>query len=142
MSDPFNLARFAVAQEPAYTRVLAELAAGKKHSHWIWYIFPQLRTLGHSETARHFGIASRAEAQAYLAHPVLGTRLLECTGLMLAVADKPLSHILPFPDDLKFISSMTLFEAVAVDSSPFAAAIDRYAAGRRDPATLAATCFS
>ena len=134
--DPFDLQRFVDAQEPAYARVCRELAAGQKQSHWIWYIFPQLRALGRSSTAVRFGIGSRAEAVAYLTHPMLGSRLIECVRLMLAARDRTLSEIMPFPDDLKFISSMTLFEAVAVDPVLFAEALVRFADGKRDATTL------
>ena len=137
MSDPFQLARFVDAQAPVYARVIAELAAGQKRSHWIWYIFPQLRGLGRSETARLFGIASRAEASAYLVHPILGPRLLECTALMCGIENRSLAEIMPFPDDVKFISSMTLFVAVTETPALFLGALDRFAAGRQDRATLA-----
>jgi len=134
--DPFDLQRFVAAQEPVYAQVYRELAAGQKQSHWIWFIFPQLKSLGRSATALRFGIASRAEAAAYLAHPVLGPRLVACVELMLAVPDRTLSEIMPYPDDLKFISSMTLFEALAAKPQIFARALERFAVGVRDRATL------
>lgn len=119
-----------------YDRVLAELRTGHKASHWIWFIFPQLSALGRSVTAKHYGISGADEARAYLAHRVLGPRLAECVRLMLAIPDKRLAEIMAFPDDLKFISSMTLFGAVAADPSIFDATLARYADGRRDQATL------
>ena len=139
-SDPFDLQRFVDAQAPVYDRVCRELRAGSKQSHWIWYIFPHLKSLGRSATAITYGIADADEARAYLAHPVLGPRLVECTNLMLAVDGKPLSQIMPFPDDLKFISSMTLFAEVAPDPALFLAALAKYANGQRDAATLDLLC--
>ena len=136
MAEPFDLQRFADAQVPVYEQVCRELAAGEKRSHWIWFVFPQLRGLGHSHTAIKFGIASRAEAVAYLAHPVLGARFRECVRLILAVEGRTLEEIMAFPDDLKFISSMTLFAEVADDPALFLAAIEKYAAGVPDAATL------
>ena len=137
-SDPHDLERFVAAQAPVWQRVMAELAGARKQSHWMWFVFPQLRGLGRSETAQRYGIASRAEAAAYLAHPVLGPRLVEATRAMLA-ADRSLSAfaILGSPDDVKFCSSMTLFAAVASVGSPFAEALDRYCGGVHDAATVA-----
>jgi uncharacterized protein (DUF1810 family) len=134
--DPFDLARFVAAQAPTYAGVLAELAAGRKRTHWIWYIFPQLRGLGRSDTARRYGLSGRAEAEAYLAHPVLGPRLRACTQLMLDIEGRSLTAIMAFPDDLKFISCMTLFGACAADPAPFHAALAKYAGGQPDTATL------
>jgi uncharacterized protein (DUF1810 family) len=135
--DPHDLRRFVEAQAAVYAQVRAELAAAKKRSHWMWFVFPQLRGLGRSAMAERYGIGSRAEAAAYLDHPLLGARLLECTGLMQAApADASALAILGAPDDLKFRSSMTLFEAVARSPAPFAAALERFFAGRRDAATL------
>src|SRR5450432_848167 len=107
--DPHDLQRFVVAQAPVYAEVRAELARGRKASHWMWFVFPQLKALGRSATALHYGIGSRAEALAYLAHPLLGARLVESTELMLASSGKSAFEILGTPDDLKFRSSMTLF---------------------------------
>ncbi len=136
-NDPHDLRRFVEAQAPVYPRARAELAAGRKESHWMWFVFPKLRGLGRSAMAQRYGIASRAEARAYLAHPVLGARLLECTSLMLATQHSTNAHaILGSPDDLKFRSSMTLFAAVAAPPAPFATALARYFDGRPDPATL------
>jgi uncharacterized protein (DUF1810 family) len=135
--DPHDLQRFVVAQAAVYAEVRAELARGKKSSHWMWFIFPQLRALGRSAAALRYGIGSRAEARAYLAHPLLGARLVECTELMLATAGKSALEILGAPDDLKFRSSMTLFAALSAPGSRFAAALDRYCEGRPDATTLA-----
>jgi uncharacterized protein (DUF1810 family) len=134
--DSYALERFVVAQASMYERVVSELRAGTKRSHWIWFIFPQLRGLGRSPTAHTYGIASASEARAFLAHPVLGPRLIECVDLMLQNAAKPLSTIMPFPDDLKFVSSMTLFASVAADPQPFQAALHAFNAGKPDAATL------
>lgn len=131
----FDLERFVVAQAPVYERVRAELAAGAKASHWIWFIFPQLRGLGRSAMAEHFGLADRAEAEAYLAHPVLGARLRECTRLVLEVRNKTLHEIFGSPDDLKFHSSMTLFAAVAPEETLFRQALDRCFDSRPDTLT-------
>jgi uncharacterized protein (DUF1810 family) len=131
----FDLERFVAAQAPVYERARAELAAGAKVSHWMWFIFPQLRGLGRSAMAEHFGLASRAEAEAYLAHPVLGARLRECTRLMLDVRNKTVHEIFGTPDDLKFHSSMTLFAAVAPEEPLFRQALDRYFGNRPDTLT-------
>ena len=135
MTSTFDLERFVVAQAPVYERVRAELAAGAKASHWMWFIFPQLRGLGRSAMAEHFGLAGRAEAKAYLAHPLLGARLRDCTRLVLDVNNKTAHEIFGTPDDLKFHSSMTLFAAVAPEEDIFSRALDRYFGGQRDSAT-------
>jgi uncharacterized protein (DUF1810 family) len=146
-ADPHDLHRFVEAQADVYPQARDELAAGRKRSHWMWFVFPQLRGLGQSAMAHRYGIASRAEAVAYLDHPLLGARLVECTGLMLAASHHATANeTLGSPDDLKFHSSMTLFGVVAAESarfagvasanSPFAAALERFFAGRADPATL------
>jgi uncharacterized protein (DUF1810 family) len=135
MTDPFDLHRFVQAQEAVYSRVVRELAQGRKQSHWMWFIFPQMAGLGFSAMSQRYAIASRAEAKAYLAHPLLGPRLVECTGLVLAVTGKTINAILGAPDDAKFRSSMTLFAAVS-DNAMFEEALARYFAGGRDPATL------
>jgi uncharacterized protein (DUF1810 family) len=137
MTDPFNLQRFVDAQEPVYQQVLAELRAGSKRSHWMWFVFPQIAGLGRSETARHFAIASRAEAAAYLAHPVLGARLRECCRLVTLVERRSARQIFGSPDDMKFRSSLTLFAAVAPDDAIFAAALRKYFGGEADTQTLA-----
>jgi uncharacterized protein (DUF1810 family) len=137
MDDPYNLRRFVEAQEPVYAQVCSELQQGRKASHWMWFIFPQIRGLGSSETARHFAIANRQEATAYAAHPVLGMRLRECTGLVLQVDDKSVEQIFGYPDNLKFHSSMTLFAGTAEDNQVFLDALKRYFSGALDPQTLA-----
>ena len=135
--DPHDLERFVAAQRDVYPHVVAELARGRKASHWMWFVFPQLKALGRSATALRYGLASADEARAYLAHPVLGARLVECTRLMLAVADRSAHEILGSPDDLKFRSSMTLCAAVGADRPEFVAALARFYAGAPDAATLA-----
>jgi uncharacterized protein (DUF1810 family) len=135
MTDPFDLQRFLDAQTPIYARVLAELRRGQKQSHWMWFIFPQLAGLGHSAMARRFAIASREEAVAYLGHAVLGVRLKECTALVKTIEGRTARKILGSPDDLKFQSSMTLFNAVSSDPG-FSAAIAKFYGGRPDQRTL------
>ena len=141
MTDPHDLQRFIDAQAPVHDQVLAELRAGRKRTHWMWFVFPQLRGLGHSAMAERYGIASLDEARAYLEHPLLGPRLIECTTLVTAVRDRSLNAILGSPDDLKFVSSMTLFARVAAGpASPitvFDTALAVHCDGRRDPRTLA-----
>jgi uncharacterized protein (DUF1810 family) len=136
MDDPHGLQRFLDAQQPVHASVVAELSRGAKSSHWMWFVFPQLKGLGRTRTAQHYGIASLDEAKAYWRHPVLGTRLKECTALMLAVHGKTALQVLGAPDDLKFRSSMTLFEQAAPDEPVFAQALERYFGGERDPRTL------
>lgn len=136
-SDPFHLQRFRDAQAPVMERVEAELAGGRKRSHWMWFVFPQLRALGRSETALFYGIGSLEEARAYLADPLLGPRLRRVTELAIAAEAPSLTALFGTPDDLKFRSSMTLF-AVA-DGTPrnlFARALERWCSGERDEATL------
>lgn len=135
MTDPFDLDRFVRAQDPVYRDVLGELARGRKQSHWMWFVFPQIAGLGFSAMSQRYAIGSRAEARAYLAHPVLGARLIECTGLVLAAQGRSINAILGAPDDAKFRSSMTLFGAVS-DQPIFGAALARNFAGERDAATL------
>jgi uncharacterized protein (DUF1810 family) len=135
MSDPFDLERFVAAQAQVYSRVAAELSDGRKRSHWMWFIFPQIEGLGSSATAQSFAIRSRAEAAAYLAHGILGPRLVECTRLVLAVKNRTIHDILGSPDDLKFRSSMTLFGAVS-GNPVFGQAISVYYGGAGDKATL------
>jgi uncharacterized protein (DUF1810 family) len=136
MSDLYNLQRFVQAQEPVIDQVRAELRAGRKQSHWMWFVFPQLQGLGSSPMAEKYGIASREEAAAYLAHPVLGPRLRECTDLVNAVQDTPLERILGYPDNLKFRSSVTLFSAVTSENDPFRTALDKYFNGEPDRITV------
>ena len=135
--DPFDLQRFVAAQAPVYERVQAELRNGRKHSHWMWFIFPQIAGLGHSAMAQRYAISSLAEAEAYLRHPVLGARLRECTRLVVAVDGKSAHEILGSPDDMKFHSCMTLFTRVAREEEMFNAALEKYFDGRDDALTLA-----
>jgi uncharacterized protein (DUF1810 family) len=130
-----DLSRFVEAQHSIYPRVVAELAAGRKESHWMWFIFPQITGLGFSAMAQRYAIGSRAEAVAYLNHPLLGLRLIECTRLVLDITGKTIQSIFNSPDDIKFRSSMTLFDAVSGDSI-FGQAIEKYYAGEKDQATL------
>lgn len=135
--DPFDLQRFVEAQAPVYERVRAELRNGRKHSHWMWYVFPQIAGLGHSAMAQRYAISSLDEAKAYLAHPVLGRRLRECTRLMVQVDGKSAYEILGSPDDMKFRSCMTLFARAAPQDEIFGAALDKYFDGGVDASTLA-----
>jgi uncharacterized protein (DUF1810 family) len=134
--EPFDLTRFVTAQEGVYKRACRELRAGCKQSHWMWFMFPQMRGLGVSAMAQHFGIRSLAEAQAYLAHPLLGPRLEEATRLALGHASTPLRQIFGSPDDLKFRSCLTLFAEVAGPDSVYAEALERMCGGVADPTTL------
>jgi len=127
---------FVAAQDPIYASVLAELRAGQKATHWMWFIFPQLRALGRSATALRFGIADLDEARAYLAHPVLGPRLRECTEAVNRVSGRTAHEIFGSPDDMKFRSSMTLFAHAADDPAPFRRALERYYDGLEDPVTV------
>jgi uncharacterized protein (DUF1810 family) len=135
-SDPHDLERFVEAQNPVIEQVKQELRAGRKRTHWMWYVFPQIAGLGRSEMSRRYAISSREEATAYLAHPTLGPRLHECTAIVNGVEDRSANDIFGSPDDLKFRSSMTLFDAVADGPTPFATALDRYYDGEPDPKTL------
>ena len=133
-SDHYNLSRFVAAQNPVFSEVCAELAAGHKQSHWMWFIFPQLRGLGTSPMAQRFAIGSLAEARAYLAHPLLGERLRTCTQLVNGVEDRTAQAIFGYPDYLKFRSSMTLFaSATAGAGEPFDAALAKSSRVRRIP---------
>ena len=136
MADPSGLGRFVRAQDPVLDRVRRELADGRKRSHWMWFVFPQLRGLGRSATALRYGIGSLAEAKAYLAHPVLGPRLVECTGLINRVEGRSAHQILGSPDDLKFHSSMTLFASADPEAPAFREALDKYFAGALDAPTV------
>ena len=133
--DPYNLRRLQEAQSGVYARVCEELRAGEKRSHWMWFIFPQIRGLGRSPIAERFAIGSLEEARAYLEHAVLGARLRECTSIVNAVEGKSASEIFGFPDDLKFHSSMTLF-VKAGDGAEFRRAIEKYFGGKMDSGTL------
>jgi len=136
MENDFDLERFVQAQDPVYKTVVAELRDGRKRTHWMWFIFPQIAGLGSSEMSRKYAIRSADEAAAYLAHPVLGPRLRECAGLVAAIDDKAIEEIFDSPDDRKFHSSMTLFADVAPDEAVFQACLDKFFDGRADPATL------
>jgi uncharacterized protein (DUF1810 family) len=136
MDDPFELQRFVDAQDPVIDEVRGELRAGRKRSHWMWFVFPQLAALGRSSTARYYGIGSSAEALAYWQHPVLGPRLAHCTGLAVAVHGKSALQVFHTPDDLKFRSCMTLFRTVAPADALFQQALDRYFGGEGDGLTL------
>jgi len=133
-----HLDRFLPAQQPVWDQVLSELRAGRKRSHWMWFIFPQIRGLGHSDMARHYAIQSRAEAEAYLAHPVLGARLRQACQVLLDLGpDAPSVHtIFGSPDDLKLHSSMTLFAEVAEPGSCFEAVLQQYFEGAKDARPL------
>ncbi|MBS0260655.1 MAG: DUF1810 domain-containing protein [Planctomycetes bacterium] len=133
--DPFQLERFVAAQNTNYDEALAELQQGRKRTHWMWYIFPQFDGLGHSSTARYYAIKSLAEARAYLAHPILGPRLLECASAVLQVSGRTASEIFGFPDDLKLHSSATLFAAVSPADSVFSRLLQKYFKGSRDEKT-------
>jgi uncharacterized protein (DUF1810 family) len=133
--DP--LQRFVDAQEPVYPQVCAELAAGRKTTHWMWFIFPQHRELGRSATARYYGLASREEARAYWRHPVLGPRLKQCAELVLSVGGRTAQEIFGTPDELKLRSCMTLFADVAGEEPVFTRVLERYWGGRPDERTLA-----
>ena len=135
MPDPFDLARFVRAQDPVMAQVRRELGEGRKRSHWMWFVFPQLRGLGRSATAQHYGVDSLDEARAYLAHPVLGPRLVECAGLVNKVEGRSVHEIFGSPDDLKFRSSMTLFAQARPGASVFRDALDKHFGGEPDPLT-------
>ena len=136
MDDPFHLQRFVDAQDRVYDRALAELRAGAKRSHWIWFIFPQLSGLGSSSTAKLFGISSLEEARAFLAHPILGPRLRECARLVASIEDRSVDEVFGWPDNLKVRSSMTLFTRATDDNADFLAVLDKFYGGQQDPRTL------
>ena len=136
-NDPFELSRFVEAQDKVYDRVLAELKSGRKRTHWMWFVFPQIEGLGHSWTTRCYSIKSREEAREYLDHPLLGKRLRECCELILALEGLSVSRIFGYPDDLKLKSSMTLFASVAESGSVFTRVLEKYFQGIRDERTLA-----
>ena len=136
MTAEFDLARFIDAQEPVYGQVCAELRAGRKRSHWMWFIFPQIAGLGRSETAQYFAIESLDEAKAYLADSILGPRLRECADLTVAADGKSAVEIFGQIDAVKLASSMTLFSRAASDKAIFEAVLERYFGGEFDPLTL------
>ena len=134
--DPFHLQRFLDAQDPVYHQVRAELRDGRKTSHWMWFIFPQLRGLGSSPTADYYAISSQAEAEAYVKHPILGERIAECARLVNAVEGLTIDQIFGYPDNLKFRSSVTLFAAIFPENQVFKYALAKYFAGEPDRRTL------
>jgi uncharacterized protein (DUF1810 family) len=137
MNDPYNLNRFVIAQQPAYDQVLAELRGGRKQSHWMWFIFPQIKGLGHSDMAQRFAIDSLEQANAYLLHPLLGSRLRECSRLVADIQGRLIEEIFGYPDDMKFHSCMTLFSEASQDDEIFKQCLQKYFAGEKDPHTLA-----
>lgn len=136
MRDDFHLQRFVVAQNPIFDQVCAELRSGSKRTHWMWFIFPQIRGLGSSETAQYYAIESKREAVAYLDHPILGLRLRECAQLVLNVQGRSIDDIFGYPDNLKFHSSMTLFARATADNAVFLEALQKFFAGAFDRFTL------
>ena len=134
--DKYNLSRFLEAQMVTYEGAMLELARGRKESHWIWYIFPQIEGLGISDTAKLYSIKSLEEGRAYLEHPVLGPRLVEACEILLSLKEASMDEVMGFPDDLKLLSSMTLFEVVSDSNSIFTKMIEFYYEGRRDKASL------
>jgi len=137
ITDPYNLQRFIDAQRGSYQQAVMELTTGHKQSHWMWYIFPQIQGLGRSSMAQRYAISSLDEAKAYLDHPILGPRLGECTGRVIAVSNSTIEDILGHPDDLKFHSSMTLFAHAAADNQIFIGALKKYFRAEFDNATIA-----
>jgi uncharacterized protein (DUF1810 family) len=137
MTDPYDLQRFVAALDPVFDQVRSELRAGRKRSHWMWFVFPQIKGLGNSPMAQKYAISSRAEAEAYLDHPILRPRLRECTRLVTAVEGRSIGDILGYPDDLKFRSSITLFAHVTSDNKLFTDSVEKYFPEGFDPLTLA-----
>ena len=136
MSDPYNLQRFVNAQNPVCVQVCSELRQGQKVTHWMWFIFPQIKGLGSSPTAIEFAISSLQEAEAYVRHPILGPRLRECCRLVILVEGRSIHQIFGYPDDLKFRSSMTLFARTTHENQIFKDALQKYFAGEPDRLTL------
>ncbi len=136
VTDPHNLSRFVEAQTADYERALAEIKSGRKRSHWMWYIFPQFAGLGFSSTSRHYAIKSRAEATAYLNHPILGPRLMQCTEAALGVEGQSAHDVFGSPDDMKLRTSATLFAQVSPAGSVFHRLLDKYFQGQPDERTL------
>ncbi|WP_353146362.1 DUF1810 domain-containing protein [Pollutimonas bauzanensis] len=134
--DTYNLQRFIDAQDKVFHQACAELRSGKKRSHWMWFIFPQIEGLGHSDMARTFAISSLAEAKAYLDHPILGERLRECTRLVSTVQGRSIGQIFGYPDDMKFHSSMTLFSCADTDDQVFSGTLRKYFNSELDALTL------
>jgi uncharacterized protein (DUF1810 family) len=136
MTDPYHLQRFVDAQNPLFEQVCAELRQGRKVTHWMWFIFPQIKGLGSSPTAVEFAISSSQEAEAYVRHPVLGPRLRKCTRLVMLVEGRSINQIFGYPDDLKFHSSMTLFASTTGENQIFKDALQKYFGGEPDRLTL------
>lgn len=136
MEDSYDLQRILDAQQPVYAQACDELRQGRKLTHWMWFVFPQMEGLGHSAMAHRYALRSRGEADAYLRHPLLGARLRECTRLVNAVEGRSIGQIFGAPDDLKFHSSMTLFAWLGNDSAVFNEALRKYFGGRLDRRTL------
>ena len=136
MSDQYELKRFVEAQEGVYEQACAELRAGRKRSHWMWFVFPQIQGLGSSPTAVRYAISGMEEARAYLEHPVLGPRLRECAGIVVGVEGRSVEEIFGYPDDLKFHSSMTLFAKASEEAGVFGEALEKYFGGEMDQGTL------
>ena len=134
--DSYDLQRFVDAQDPVIETVKEELRSGRKRSHWIWFVFPQVAGLGESKAARRYAISSREEAEAYLTHPTLGPRLYECTAIVNAIEGRSATDVFGSPDDRKFQSSITLFDAVTDGQTPFGTALERYYDDAPDPKTL------
>ena len=139
MEDPHDLRRFVEAQENDYEHALSEIRSGRKRSHWMWYVFPQLAGLGMSATSQHYAVKSLAEAEAYLAHPVLGPRLIACAEAVLRIDGRSALEILGSPDDMKLRSCATLFAYVSPEGSVFHRVIDKYCDGQPDEKTLSLT---
>jgi uncharacterized protein (DUF1810 family) len=136
IADPYDLHRFVDAQNAVYDNVREELRQGRKRSHWMWFVFPQIRGLGMSEMSQRFAISCLGEAEAYLAHPILGARLRECTELVVQASGRAIEAILGHVDSLKFRSSMTLFAHITTAEDVFARALETFFAGEPDPLTL------
>jgi uncharacterized protein (DUF1810 family) len=136
MADPYNLLRFVEAQETDYLRAIAEIKSGEKRSHWMWYIFPQIDGLGFSSMSQRYSIKSAAEAEAYLSHPVLGPRLVECCQAALGIDGRSASEVFGSPDDMKLRSCATLFASVSPEGSVFHRLLGKYFDGMRDSRTL------
>jgi uncharacterized protein (DUF1810 family) len=135
-SDPYNLARFLKAQGPVYEGALAEIRAGRKRSHWMWYVFPQVAGLGHSPTSVHYAIGNTEEAEVYLAHPILGPRLIECAEAVLQIKGRSPAEVFGSPDDMKLRSSATLFAAVSPEGSVFHRIIEKHFDDEPDARTI------
>jgi uncharacterized protein (DUF1810 family) len=134
--DPYRLHRFLDAQNPVFEKVCSELREGRKQSHWMWFIFPQIAGLGSSAMSRRYGISALQEAEAYLREPILGERLRLCTRLVVTIEGRSIEQIFGYPDDLKFQSSMTLFASTELENQIFKDALQKYFAGKLDKKTL------